>query len=175
MEKKRQTLKPIQRNRWGIRRRLGLKEELLLALLPTAIVLGALLLVEVLADQRLLFTSLASSAFLIYLDPHHRVNNVRTLVIAQMMAAVLGLLLFLILGPGYAAGGAAMVGTIVGMVLLDAVHPPAVGTSLIFAFRSGEAVSNLVLFMLAVGITASLVFIERFTLWFMARSGRTSE
>lgn len=45
---------------------------------------------------------------------------------------------------------------------------PAVATSLSFAFRAGNE-KNLVLFGLAVGITAMLVVIERFTLWLLAR------
>jgi hypothetical protein len=50
-------------------RRLGLKGVFALALLPTLMVLSVLGLVETLSRQRLLFASLASSAFLIYLDP----------------------------------------------------------------------------------------------------------
>lgn len=50
--------------------------------------------------------------------------------------------------------------TIVLMILLDAVHPPAVATSLSFAFRAGNE-KNLVVFGLAVAITAMLVVIER--------------
>ncbi|MEC4818085.1 MAG: hypothetical protein SAK29_33165 [Scytonema sp. PMC 1069.18] len=49
--------------------------------------------VEVLSRQRLLFASLASSAFLIYLDPQHGSNTVRTLVLSQMMAASIGFMM----------------------------------------------------------------------------------
>jgi hypothetical protein len=49
-----------------------------------------------------------------------------------------------------------MIVTIVLMVLLDMVHPPAVSTALSFAFQTG-AESTLVLFMLALSITAVLV------------------
>lgn len=61
-----------------------------------------------------------------------------------------------------------MVLTIVLMILLDVVHPPAVSTSLSFALRAGKE-SNLVLFGLAVGVTATLVLLERFALWVLAR------
>ncbi len=61
-----------------------------------------------------------------------------------------------------------MIVTIVLMVLLDMVHPPAVGTALSFAFQTG-AESTLVLFMLALSITAVLVILERVTLWLLAR------
>ena len=86
------------------RRRIGLKGELLLALMPTATVLAVPALVEALSNQRLPFASRASSAFLIYLDPANATNSVRTLVAAQMAAAVIGLATFLAFGPGYVSG-----------------------------------------------------------------------
>jgi CBS-domain-containing membrane protein len=167
MSQKRSSLKPIGGARRSIRRRLDLKGELLLALLPTAIVLTVLALVEVLTRQRLLFASLASSAFLIYLDPQHDTNKVRTLILSQMLAAAISFIMYLFLGSGYISGGSAMVVLIFLMILLDVVHPPAVSTSLSFAFRAGNE-SNLVLFGLAVGITAMLVVMERLALWFLA-------
>ena len=126
--------------------------------------------VEVLSQQRLLFASLASSAFLIYLDPQHGTNAVRTLVLAQSMAAVIGWVIYSCFGSGYLSGGAAMVLTILLMIVFDAVHPPAVSTSLSFALRAGKE-SNLVLFCLAVGITVGLVMLERTALWLLARYG----
>ncbi|MBE9182490.1 HPP family protein [Oculatella sp. LEGE 06141] len=168
MSQNRSSLTPIQGANRSLRRRLNLKGEFALATGPTIIVLGVLAFVEVLSRQRLLFASLASSAFLIYLDPQHGTNTVRTLVIAQMMAAVIGLITYLTFGSGYLSGGVAMVTTIVLMILLDVVHPPAVSTSLSFALRAGNE-NNLVLFGLAVGITALLVGVERVALWILAR------
>jgi len=153
------------------RRRIGLRGELLLALMPTATVLAVLALVEVLSNQRLLFASLASSAFLIYLDPQGAVNRVRTLLLAQLSAAVIGWATFAAFGPGYLSGGTAMVATIVLMIVADAVHPPAVSTALGFALRAGDE-SNLVLFGLAVGITAVLVLLQRSATWLLARWAR---
>ncbi|WP_445316324.1 HPP family protein [Microcoleus vaginatus] len=89
-----------------------------MALLATARVLTVLALVEVMSRQRLLFASLASSSFLIYLDPLHRTNAVRTLVTSHMMAATMGWLTYLIVGPGYPSAGTAMVITIVLRILL---------------------------------------------------------
>jgi CBS-domain-containing membrane protein len=163
-----ESLKPIEGAVRGARRRLGLRGEFFLALGPTVTVLLVLALVEALSQQRLLFASLASSAFLIYLDPQHGTNSIRTLIVAQMMAAVLGLLTFTAFGGGYLSGGSAMVATIVGMVLLDAVHPPAVSTAMAFALRAGDE-SNVVLFALAVGVTAVLVILERLALWVIGR------
>lgn len=151
------------------RRRLGLKKELVLALLPTLTILLVLVLVEALSNQRLLFASLASSAFLIYLDPEHTVNNVSTLVSTQIGAALLGMITYLLLGPGYLSAGLAMVLFIIAMVVLDRVHPPAVSTALSFGLKTGDE-SNVVLFALAVGITATLVFLQRATLWMVRRA-----
>ncbi|KIF79943.1 HPP family protein [Noviherbaspirillum autotrophicum] len=155
-------------NKLPRRRRIGLKGELALALMPTAIVLLVLVLVEALSRQRLLFASLASSAFLIYLDPENAVNKVRTLVLSQVGAAALGLLAFMLLGPGYLSGGIAMVIAIVGMIAFDAMHPPAVSTALSFGLRASDE-SNLMLFALAVGITALLIGMQKSALWMLRR------
>jgi CBS-domain-containing membrane protein len=163
-----ESLRPIEGSDRGVRRRLTLQGEFLLALGPTLTVLVVLALVDSLTRQRLLFASLASSAFLIYLDPEHGTNSVRTLVLAQLMAATLGLLTYMTFGGGFLSGGTAMVATIFGMVLLDVVHPPAVATAMAFALRAGSE-SSLVLFALAVGVTAVLVVLERVTLWLLAR------
>lgn len=173
MSQERSSLKPIEGANRSLRRRLTLKGEFTLALAPTAIVLGVLALVEVLSRQRLLFASLASSAFLIYLDPQHGTNSVRTLTLSQIMAAFIGFLTYLVLGPGYISAGTAMVLTIGLMIVLDVVHPPAVSTSLSFALRAGNE-NNLVLFGLAVGVIATLVLLERFALWILARHSRSS-
>lgn len=171
MEKK-DSLKPIEgANRVG-RSRLPLQGELLLALAPTLTVLIVFALVEVLSNQRLLFASLASSAFLIYLDPQHGTNSVRTLAFSQMMAAGLGYGAYLLLGPGYISGGIAMVLTIVFMIVADIVHPPAVSTSLSFAFRAGDE-NNLVLFGLALGIIVLLVVLQRGLTWLVVRLQKT--
>lgn len=151
------------------RRRLGLKKELLLALFPTLTILLVLGAVEALSNQRLLFASLASSAFLIYLDPEHTVNNVGTLVSTQIGAAALGMATYMLLGPGYLSAGLAMVLFITAMVVVDRVHPPAVSTALSFGLKSGDE-SNIVLFSLAVGITAVLVILQRTMLWMLRRT-----
>lgn len=156
------------------RERLPLKGELALAALPTVTVLGVLAAVEALTAQRLLFASLASSAFLIYLDPEHGANRVRALVVSQLLAAVLGWTAFAALGSGYAAAALALVGTILGMVLLDLVHPPAVGTAMSFALRAGDA-SNLALFVLALAITGVLVGLQRAAVWALVRFRPSAE
>ena len=152
----------------ALRRRLPLAGELALAAPPTATVLVVLALVETLTHQRLLFASLASSAFLIYLDPEHGMNSVRALTVSQGVAALVGWGLFAGLGPGYGAAGGAMVVTIVLMIVLDVVHPPAVATAMSFALRAEEA-SNLGLFALALAITVVLVLLQRAAVWTLGR------
>jgi CBS-domain-containing membrane protein len=105
--------------------------------------------------------------------PQHGTNSVRTLVLSQMMAAMVGLAAFLVCGPGYLAAGGALVMTITLMILFDVMHPPAVATSMSFAFRAGDE-SNLLLFAMAVGIIAVLVVLQRAALWLLARSNNGS-
>ncbi len=162
------SLEPIVGAARAGRRRLSWRGELGLALLPTATVLVVLAFVHVLSNQQLLFASLASSAFLIYLDPQHGTNRVRTLVASQMTAAGLGFVLYEVIGPGYVAGGLAMVGTIMAMVLFDFLHPPAVSTSLAFALRAGDE-KNIVLFLAAVAMIAMLVVLQRAAVWMVVR------
>lgn len=171
MKNHRSSLKPLEGANRSLRSRLDWKGELALATAPTLVVLGVLALVEVLTRQRLLFASLAASAFLIYLDPQHGTNTARTLIVSQMMAAAIGFTTYMLLGSGYLSGGTAMTITIVLMILLDVMHPPAVATSLSFALKAGNE-NNLVLFGLAVGITVVLVGIERFALWLLAHLSR---
>lgn len=169
----RESLRPVAGANRALRKELTLKDELLLALIPTLVVLGVLAFVVVLSRQRLLFASLASSAFLIYLDPQHNTNTARTLGIAHLLGAGLGLSAYLPLGAGYVSGGVAMVATILLMILLDVVHPPAVSTALSFAFRAGDE-RSLVLFAMAVGMISVLVVLEQVMLWLLSRRVRRS-
>lgn len=171
MTNHRDSLTPIQGANRALRQRLSLKGELLLALLPTASVLIVFALVEAFSQQRLLFASLASSAFLIYLDPQHGTNTARTLGISQLAAALIGLLSYLALGAGYLSGGTAMILTILMMIVFDVVHPPAVSTSLSFALRAGP-IGNLALFVLTLGMILLLVGVQRASLYLLARISR---
>ena len=128
-------------------------------------------MVEEFTKQRLLFASLAGSAFLIYLDPQHTANQTKTLVIAQLLAAAVGFAAIEALGAGYVAAAVAMILTTLVLVALDRVHPPAIATALAFAFKGGDD-SNLVLFAIAVGMVVVLVVVERATLWGLARLTR---
>jgi CBS-domain-containing membrane protein len=168
----RESLQPGEVSR-SLRRRLRLRDELLLAFLPTATVLLVFGVIEVLSNQRLLFASLASSAFLIYMDPEHGANRTATLAFSQLAAAGTGFLMFTLIGPSYAAGAVAMVTTTIVMIVFDIVHPPAVATAIAFAFRTGDE-TNVALFALAVGMVVVLVVLETATLALLARLHRRS-
>lgn len=151
------------------RPRLGGQREVLLALLPTLTVLGLLWLLKLLSNQQLLFASLASSCFLIYLDPGHPANSARTLVVSQLGAAVLGYGLHAWLGPGYLSAALALVSIIGLMITTDTMHPPAVATALNFAFRAGSGEGSLVLFGLAVGLVLVLLAVQRGSAYLLRR------
>jgi len=145
-------------------RRGRLPRELALAVLPTLIVLGTTFLVEELRHQRVLFASLASSAFLIYRAPDHPMNGVRVMVSAHLAGVALGVGAAALLGPGYLAGATAMVATIVALVLLNTVHPPAISTALGFAFFERKEQSA-GLFLVALAMLVTLVILQRAAGW----------
>ena len=157
-----------QPQRTSFRQRFDLRTELLLVLLPSATVVITLFFLEIFSRQQVLFASLASSAFLIYLDPEHTMNQVRTLLISQLLATLIGFVSHLLIPYDYMAAGLGMILTIVLMVVLDAVHPPAVSTSLTFAFRDYDE-HALILFGLALGLTVALVGLQRTTVWLVRR------
>ena len=155
---------PGLKQRW-----LSVREKLLLALLPTATVLPMLGVIEAFGQHHLLCSSLASSAFLIYLDPRHEMKGVRALVVSQMTAAGAAWLMWLLLSGGYAAAASAIPLAILLMILLKAVHPPAVSTALAFAMHL-DPTDSFVLFAMAVGITAMLVLLQRAVSWLIGGS-----
>lgn len=144
-------------------RRGGLIGELTLALPPTLVVLGSLFLIEAAQHQRVLFASLASSAFLIYREPLHPMNGVRVMLLAHLVGATVGIGAPTLLGAGYRASAVAMIITIV--VLTSAISStPAISTALGFAF-SDQQRSASGLFVSAVLLVAALVFRQRAAVW----------
>ena len=154
--------------------RFDLKTEISLALIPTIMIIVVLLLLEEFSRQRLLFSSLASSAFLIYIDPRHPVNSIRTLSIAQLSAAVIGYGVYLAAGPGYLSAALAMVLAIGVMITTRAMHPPAVSSALIFAFQYTRP-NTLLLFFSAVVLLVLLIVLQRISLWLIRRSELRAE
>jgi CBS-domain-containing membrane protein len=140
--------------------RLSVRQQFGLAIMPTVVVLLMVGCVQALINQPLIFTSLASSAFLVYLDPEHPTNRVRTFLIAQGSAALLGFGSVSLLGTGFLAPGVALVLTIVLTITLDAMFPPAIPTALSFAFHT-SSLNTLAIFGLTMVIIASLVALQR--------------
>jgi CBS-domain-containing membrane protein len=133
---------------------------MVLAALPTLTVMGIFLALKVFSRQTFLFASLASSAFLIYQDPENGMNEAKVMIPAHVTAALVGFASFLVFGEGYLSGGVAMGLTIAVLVLFGIVNPPAVSTSLIFAFRAQQA-ETLLVFMLALVMVAVLYVLQR--------------
>ena len=125
-------------------------------------------LIESLGQHHLLCASLASKRVSHLPGPEHQTNAVRTLIFSQMTAAGVGWTMWTLLGPGYAATGSSMALAIMLMILLDAVHSPAVSTAPAFAMHVDQS-SGVTLFKLAVGITTVLVLLQRAVLWLLAR------
>lgn len=153
-------------------RRFDIKTEIVLAVMPAAIIIAVLMLLEAFSKQQLLFSSLASSAFLIYLDPKHPTNSIRTLVIAQLSAALTGYLMYLWIGPGYFSAAVSMIISIAVMILTHAMHPPAVSSALIFAFQYTK-VNTLMMFFFAVLLLVILIVLQRASLWIVQRSEKS--
>ncbi|WP_342647900.1 HPP family protein [Mucilaginibacter sp. CSA2-8R] len=149
-----------------MRTRYDLKTEIYLALLPTLTMAMVLFLLETYSKQHLLFASLASSAFLIYLDPHLPSNSIYTLTMAQVSAALVGFGVLKVIGPGYTSAMTAMVMAIALMILLNIMHPPAVSTALTFAFETGK---TLPLFLIALALLVILIVLQKVSVWLINR------
>lgn len=160
----------MMRAEHGIRRG-GLKGELALAIPPTLVVIAVVYVIEGITREKLLFASLAASAFLIYYDPAHRVNTIRVMVSAQLVGFVAGIGAAMTFGPGYTAGAIGMSLTIFTLIVFDIVHPPAVSTALAFAFMSAKD-RVLLLFLITVVLIAALVLLQRTAVWTLARIER---
>lgn len=151
-----------------MRKRAELKTEIALAVMPALTVIAVFMLLHAFSKQQLLFASLASSAFLIYIDPKHPANSIRTIIIAQVSAAVIAYITYLVAGNGYVAASVSMIIAIVVMILAHAMHPPAVSTALLFAFQPAKP-NVLLLFLLAVVLLVLLVILQKASLWIIER------
>ncbi|HWV23819.1 MAG TPA: HPP family protein [Thermomicrobiales bacterium] len=150
------------------RPRLPLPDELTLAILPTLTVLLVLWTGDVFANRHVLFAALASSAFLIYMDPMHGTNRLPVLILSHLLGAVAGMGAVWWLGYSAAAAGLAVGVTIAIMVGANIMHPPAIGTSLSFAFHSGLD-DHITLFLLALGMVVILGVLQRITQYLLVR------
>jgi CBS-domain-containing membrane protein len=139
---------------------LSLRHQFRLAIMPTAVVLLMVPCLQAFSEQCLIFASLASSAFLVYLDPEHPTNQMRTFLIAQGSAALFGFGSVSFLGTGFLASGVATVLTILLIITLDAMHPPAMSTALSFAFHT-NSLKTLAIFGLSMVVIASLAALQK--------------
>lgn len=162
---------PGREPRRSRQRRGGVWGEVALAVPPTLVVLAVILAIENVTREHLLFASLASSAFLIYSVPLEYMNGIRVMVIAQGIGCCCGVAAALLLGSGYGAGALAMVVTILLLVTLDLVHPPAISTSIGFAFVAPKD-RTLVLFAIALMLLGVLVVLQRVAVWTLGRVER---
>lgn len=153
----------------NILRRYNLQTDILLAIMPATVMVGVLLLLNIFGRQDVLFSSLASSAFLIYLDPQHPTNSIRTLIIAQLSAAAIGYLVYVVMGAGYPSAAISMIIAIAVMIFAKAMHPPAVSTALVFAFQHTKP-NTLLMFFFAVCLLVILVVLQSVSLWLIKRS-----
>ncbi len=155
-------------------RRHDLKTDILLAVMPAGVMIIVLLLLNTFGKQEILFSSLASSAFLIYLEPEHPTNNARTLLIAQLSAAVIGYVVYRWIGPGYLSAAISMIVVIAIMIVTKAMHPPAVATALVFAFQHAKP-NTLLMFFVAVFFLVILIVLQRTSLWLIKRSNNKKD
>jgi CBS-domain-containing membrane protein len=98
-------------------------------------ILVVLIIDQDVGKQPLLVASLASSSFLMYYQPLNEVNRFGPLVLGQLTCAVFGFLANLLLRDPLSSAAVAVSFSVVAMMLLRIVHPPAVATSLVFAYR----------------------------------------
>jgi CBS-domain-containing membrane protein len=148
-----------------MRKRYDLKTEVSSALLPTLTMAVVLFLLETYSKQHLLFASLASSAFLIYLDPQLPSYSIYTLSMAQVLAALIGFSISKLVRLDYTSVMIAMVIAIALMILLNVMHPPAVSTALAFAFETGK---TLPLFLTALSLLVVLIILQKVSVSLLA-------
>ena len=158
----------VNRSKDKPRFRYNLRSELILVALPTFTIMLVLLLVEKFTQQRILFASLASSAFLIYRDPHNQMNSIYSLLISQTGGSVFGLISYFIFGDGLWAASIAMIATILFIVSLNAIHPPAISTAISFGFRAPSS-DVFSLFLLALIMVVVLLILEQAIMWTVSR------
>lgn len=154
-------------NRTG-RLRLPLRDEVILAVLPTLTVLLVLWVGDVLTSRPVLLSALASSAFLIYVDPMLATNRLSVLTFSHLTGALAGIGAEWLLGYSVGAAGLAVGITIVIMIVANIMHPPAIGTSLSFAFHSGLD-AHITLFLIALGMIAMLGILQRVMQYLLLR------
>ncbi|WP_426119501.1 HPP family protein [Kocuria sp. LHG3120] len=114
-----------------------------------------IVVVEQIARQAVLVTSLAASTFLLYYQPLHRMNRFVPVVGGHLIAAGVGFLSDKFIPGGTLAPAVAITVTVAALAGLRIIHPPAVSTSVVFAYRPHE-VSALLTFSLTLVVVVAL-------------------
>lgn len=130
-----------------------------------AIALAAVLAIESTLSNVAIITAIASSAFIIFMEPHSRQSGPRRVLGGHAVAIVIGLIaaamIHKLLGEPYEAtlvtevGAAFAVGA--GMLVMaatDTEHPPAAGTVLGLTFAPDPLGSGLLVIAAAVALSA---------------------
>lgn len=162
---------PFQKHR---SKKYTLKTEIALAVIPTTTILIVLMATETFGRQQILFSSLACSAFLIYLDPEHQVNTVRTLLIAQTSAAIIGYVAYTLVGWIYLSAAISMLAIISLMIFTKAVHPPAISTCLIFIYNESK-LNTLFVFLSALILLILLIGLQKISVWLIRRDKKLQD
>ena len=126
-------------------------------------VIAVIFVVQELASRPILVASLGSSAFLLYFQPRNEVNNFRPLVLGHLLAAATGYGANLLLPEPYLSVATGLAVTVLLLTGLRLVHPPAISTSLVFAYRpeQAEAIVTFGLTLLVVVALALIYFFLR--------------
>ncbi|MDX1664458.1 MAG: HPP family protein [Candidatus Promineifilaceae bacterium] len=124
-------------------------------------VVAIIFVVQELATRPILVASLGSSAFLLYFQPRNEVNNFKPLVFGHLLAAVTGYGANLLFPEPYLSVASGLAVTVLLLAALRLVHPPAISTSLVFAYRPEQAVA-IVTFGLTLAVVVALALIYFF-------------
>lgn len=114
-----------------------------------------IVVIEQIAEQAVLVTSLAASTFLLYYQPLHRMNRFVPVVGGHLIAAGAGFLADEVIPSSTVALAVAITVTVVTLASLRIIHPPAISTSVVFAYRPHDA-SALLTFSLTLAVVVAL-------------------
>lgn len=146
---------------------LNLRARLILGIFPVIIVL-VLTALEIKLRQHIIFTSLVSSIFLIYLRPNELMTDTATILVSQFTAALTGYLSYKLFGNSFWSVCVTILLVTAILILLNRLHPPAIATSVIFNYRT-HSESDLFLFGLLIGIAVVLILVRWITNYLLSK------
>lgn len=117
-----------------------------------------IVVVEQIAEQAVLVTSLAASTFLLYYQPLHRMNRFVPVVGGHLIAAGVGFLADEIIPSATLALAVSITVTVTALASLRIIHPPAISTSVVFAYQPHDA-GALLTFSLTLAVVIALAVV----------------